>query len=102
MRPMLSVPMLVALSLLTACSSGNVRSEGDSPRLVAPAISMPAYDPYAAYHAANATTAPPIADRGGTIVKPHEPATSLDRPDYEMAPWATGASSAGATGLGDF
>ena len=31
------------------------------------------------------------ADRTGTIVKPEEPATEWSRPNYEGAPWASGA-----------
>jgi hypothetical protein len=43
---------------------------------------------------ADAIWQPPVADREGTIVKPEEPATDFDRPDYEAVPWATGAKPA--------
>src|ERR1700739_2966635 len=91
------VPLSLA-GLLAACSSGNVKSAKDYDPPEAPPVVHPTYDPYAAYGQANAIWAPPVFDRAGTAVKPHEPSTSLDRPDYEHAPWATGAagSSQGA------
>ena len=39
-----------------------------------------------------ATWTPPAFNRDGTIVKPAEPSTQDDRPRYETAPWANGAS----------
>ena len=55
-------------------------------------VQHPNYDPYSAYGESNATWRPPVADRNGTIVKPNEPSTEAERPDYEHAPWATGAA----------
>jgi hypothetical protein len=57
-----------------------------------PPVRNPVYDPYAGYGTANATWQPPVFNRDGTIVKPAEPALQADRPDYENAPWATGAA----------
>jgi hypothetical protein len=86
--------ILPVAAALSACSSGNVKTAADYDAPAAPPVLHPNYDPYAAYGQANATWQPPVADRNGTIVKPHEPSTSLDRPDYEHAPWATGAEAA--------
>lgn len=89
------VSLLVAFSaasLLAACSSGNLKSTKDNDPPAPPPVHHPTYDPYAAYGQANAIWQPPVFDRAGSIVKPHEPSTSLDRPDYEHAPWATGAA----------
>lgn len=84
---------IFSLSLsLAACSTGNVRTPDsyDAPR--PPEVAHPFYDPYASYGEANAIWRPPVIDRRGTIVKPNEPSTQGTRPDYESAPWATGAS----------
>jgi len=82
----------LAASLLAACSTGNVKSANDYSPPPAPLLRNPVYDPYAAYGAAKATWQPPVFNRDGTIVKPSEPASQADRPDYEYAPWATGAA----------
>lgn len=83
----------IGLSLqLAACASGNVRSPSSYAAVRSPTIVHPDYDPYAAYGEANATWRPPVFDRQGTIVKPSEPSTQASRPDYEHAPWATGAA----------
>ena len=50
------------------------------------------YDPYVAYGSSNATWRPPVYDRQGAIVKPAEPASQGNRPNYEGAEWATGAA----------
>jgi hypothetical protein len=94
MRPFLYVAILSSAAVLSACSSGNLKTSADYDAPAAPPVLHPNYDPYAAYGRANATWQPPVADRNGTIVKPHEPSTSLDRPDDEHAPWAIGAGSA--------
>jgi hypothetical protein len=62
-----------------------VRSQCNSTR-------QPVYNPYAPYGEANATWTPPTFNSDGTIVKPTEPSTQDDRPSYETAPWANGAS----------
>ncbi len=90
MRHFLILPLLAGI--LAACSGGNVKSAGDYHAPPAPPVGDPVYNPYAAYGEANATWQPPIFNRDGTIVKPAEPSTQDDRPSYEFAPWATGAS----------
>jgi hypothetical protein len=89
MRPLFT---FLVLATLAGCSSGNVRSANDVEAPPAPPVLHPDYDPYAAYGQANATWQPPIHDRRSTIVKPIEPSSLAGRPDYEHAPWATGAS----------
>lgn len=87
------MPLLAAvgLALLAGCASPNVKKPGDYAAAPAPAVHDKYYDPYAAYGSSNATWAPPAVDRWGTIVKPNDPSTDWTRPDYEAAPWATGA-----------
>jgi hypothetical protein len=77
---------------LTGCSNGNVHTPGSYSAPPPPPVQHPYYDPYAAYGEANATWRPAVVDRRGTIVKPSEPSTQGTRPNYESAPWATGAS----------
>ena len=84
--------LLLSLLALAACGHGNVRSAKDYRAPAAPAVREPLYNPYAAYGSANAIWQPPVFNRDGTIVKPAEPASQADRPDYEFAPWATGAA----------
>jgi len=82
--------LVLALSL-AACSSPNVKSARDYSAPRAPVVRNPLYNPNAPYGEANATWQAPVFNRDGTIVKPVEPATQSERPDYEHAPWATGA-----------
>ena len=91
MRPLLSFAILSLALALAACHSGNLESANDNAP-PAPPVQHPNYDPYSAYGQSNATWRPPVADRNGTIVKPNEPSTEAERPDYEHAPWATGAA----------
>jgi hypothetical protein len=78
---------------LVACSGGpNIKSAKHYSAPPAPPVRNPLYNPYAAYGEANATWTPPVFNRDGTITKPAEPASQSDRPEYEFAPWATGAS----------
>jgi len=92
MRRILGCFLLLALAL-TACSGGpNVKSASDYNPPPAPPVRNPLYNPYAAYGEANATWTPPVFNRDGTIMKPAEPASQSDRPEYEYAPWANGAS----------
>lgn len=86
-----SLLLILAALPLAACDHGNVRpmSSYDAPK--PPPIRNPAYDPYQPYAQANATWRPPAFNRDGTVVKPVEPSTDNGRPDYENAPWATGA-----------
>jgi hypothetical protein len=89
-----------ALALLTllpiglgACTGGpNVKSAKDYSAPAAPPVRNSLYNPYAAYGEANATWTPPVFNRDGTITKPTEPASQSDRPGYEFAHWASGAS----------
>ena len=85
---------LIAAALgLAACGSGgNIHTAKDYDAPPPPPIRHPGYNPYAAYGEANATWRPPVFDRDGTIQKPVEPSSQYLRPDYEHAPWATGAS----------
>ncbi|MBN9559353.1 MAG: hypothetical protein J0H14_01325 [Alphaproteobacteria bacterium] len=83
---------LIAVAALAACSSPNVRSASSYDAPKAPPVRQPVYNPYAPYGEANATWTPPTFNRDGTIVKPAEPSTQDDRPSYETAPWANGAS----------
>jgi hypothetical protein len=71
-RAFLLLPLLT-LSL-AACASGNIKKVSDYHPPAPPPMQNPVYD------------------RDGTIVKPTEPSTQDDRPSYETAPWATGAS----------
>jgi uncharacterized lipoprotein len=94
MRPALPVAIILAAVVLSACSTSppNVKSANDYNPPAAPPVQHPLYDPYAAYGQANATWRPPVINRDGTIVKPYDPAVDAQRPDYEHAPWATGAA----------
>jgi hypothetical protein len=92
MRPLPSLILLCLFIPLSACASGNVRTANSYTSPSSPAVSHPFYDPYAAYGEANATWRPPVFDRNGMIVKPFEPSTQGTRPDYEHAPWASGAA----------
>lgn len=87
-----SLAMAGALTLVLAgCAEGNVKTAADYHPPPPPPIAHPAYNPYAAYGEAHAIWQPPVVDRTGTIVKPEEPATEWSRPNYEGAPWASGA-----------
>lgn len=94
---------LLALTTLAACDNGNIKPASSYSAPKAPPVRNPTYDPYAAYGEANATWQPPTYNRDGTVVKPAEPASQSDRPAYELAPWATGASGGGVnTPFGTF
>lgn len=88
--------MLLAALALGACTEGNIRSAGSYSAPAAPPIKNPSYDPYASPGSANATWAPPVVNRNGTIVRPNDPASQAGRPDYEHASWATGAAGGSA------
>lgn len=88
----LFLPLICLAFPLAACSSGNVHAPADHDAPRAPTVRHPFYDPYAAYGEANATWRPSVIDRNGTVVKPVEPSTQATRPNYESAPWATGAA----------
>ncbi len=92
MRTALAVLPLIAALGLSACASGNVKSTHDYTAPEAPPVRNSIYNPYAPYGEAKATWTPPVFNRDGTIVKPAEPSSQADRPSYETAPWATGAS----------
>lgn len=87
----LSTLALLSLSL-AACNSGNLKSSRDYSAPAAPPVRQPFYDPAMTYGTANATWVAPIYNRAGTIVRPSDPGADLGRPDYERAPWATGAA----------
>jgi hypothetical protein len=88
--------LLLALTALAACDNGNIKPVSSYNAPKAPPVRNPSYNPYAAYGEANAIWQPPTYDRDGTVVKPAEPASQSDRPAYEFAPWATGASGGSA------
>jgi hypothetical protein len=94
-----AVALLILLPIgLGACTDGpNVTSAKDYTAPAAPPVRNPLYDPYAAYGETNATWTPPVFNRDGTIMKPSEPASQSDRPGYEFAPWASGASGGSQT-----
>jgi hypothetical protein len=95
--------LLLALTAVGACDNGNVKPESSYSAPPAPPVRNPTYNPYAAYGDANASWQPPTYNRDGTVVKPAEPASQSDRPAYEFAPWATGASGGSAnTPFGTF
>ena len=92
MRRALALLILLHIGL-AACTGGpNVKSAKDYSAPAAPPVRNSLYNPYAAYGEANATWTPPVFNRDGTIMKPTEPASQSDRPGYEFAPWASGAS----------
>ena len=95
MKSLLPIFPIAALAL-AGCASPNVRAANTCNAPAAPPIRNFFYDPYAAYGSANATWQPPVSDRQGTIVKPVEPASQGNRPDYEHAQWATGAAGGDA------
>ena len=88
--------VLASLSVpLAACDHGNIRPVSSYHAPKPPPVRNPSYDPNASYGEANATWLAPVYNRDGTVVKPSEPASQADRPNYEDAPWATGASGGG-------
>lgn len=93
----LFLPLLFSIPL-ASCSSGNVRTADSYDAPASPAVQHPFYDPYASYAEANAIWRPPVVDRNGTTVKPREPSTQGTRPNYESAPWATGATGGNRNG----
>ena len=91
-----NVVVALSLGILSACSSGNIKSVRDYNAPAALPVRHPYFNPYAPYGEANATWTPPVWNRNGTIVKPADPGVEIGRPPYESAPWATGASGNGA------
>ena len=87
---------LLVITALAGCDDGNIKPTTSYSAPKAPAVRNSSYNPYAAYGEANATWQPPTYNRDGTVVKPAEPASQSDRPAYEFAPWATGASGGNA------
>jgi len=92
MRCILVICLLLPLGLADCSGGPNVKSAKDYNAPPAPLVRNPLYNLYSAYGEANATWTPPVFNRDGTIMKPAEPASQSDRPEYEFAPWATGAS----------
>lgn len=91
MKPLHSIAIFAVLAL-AGCASPNLKSPNSYNAPAAPPIQQFFYNPFAPYASANATWAPPVYDRNGTIVKPVEPASQGTRPNYEHAAWAIGAS----------
>ena len=96
MRSLRNVIFTSAVVFLAACSSGNIKSARDYNAPAAPPVRQPYYNPYAPYGEANATWTPPVWNRNGTIVRLVDPGVERERPRYENAPWATGASGGSA------
>lgn len=95
---MRAIPLLLAALIpLAACDNGNIKPTSSYNAPKAPPVRNPLYNPYAAYGEANATWEPPTYNRDDTVVKPAEPASQYDRPDYEYAPWATGTRGGSAS-----
>lgn len=92
------LPLLIALALAACGKPPNLKSARDYDVPPPPPVAHPSYNPYAAYGEARATWRPPVIDRDGNIQKPVEPSSQWDRPDYENAPWATGAAASPFTG----
>jgi len=89
-KPSFLLPIAL-LASLAACSAGNVSSTASRHGPKPPPLRNGRYDPNAAYGSARATWSPPVYNRNGTIVRPDDPRTDADRPDYEHAQWASGA-----------
>ncbi len=83
---------------LAGCDSGNLKtaSAGRSPP--APPVRAPFYDPYATPGQVPATWTPPVYDRDGTIIHPHDPSVEWDFEDYQHAPWLAGKSPSAPPG----
>ena len=93
----LVLPLAGLMLALTSCHAPpNIQSASDYDPPAAPPVKHPYYDSYAAYGEANATWRPPVINRNGTIVAPADPSVAYGRPDYEHAPWATGAAGGSA------
>ena len=85
--------LTLALVSLTACDGGNVKSAKDySPPRPPHSSATRSMTPTPPTARPTLTWQPPTFNRDGTIVKPAEPSSQSDRPNYEFAPWATGAS----------
>lgn len=79
------------------CGAGpNVRAARSYTAPAAPEVRFPEYNPHAPRGEANATWRPTVASRDGNLVRPFEPSSQGDRPNYEGAPWATGATAGSA------
>lgn len=86
---------ILACATLAGCASGNLKTAADYHAPPARPVADPSFNPYAPYGSTHATWEPPVLDRWQTIVKPNDPSVTLTRPDYEAAPWATGAKGSG-------
>ncbi len=91
----LILPTLL-LTILAACSGGNVETASNYHAPAAPPLDHPYYDPTAPYGSARAVWQPTVYNRNGTIVSPADPNVTVGRPDYEHAGWATGAAGGSA------
>jgi hypothetical protein len=96
MRPSTFAAITALCLILAACSDGNLRSPSDYNAPAAPTGRQSEYDPFARPGSSNATWMPPIINRNGTIVRPYDPGVTVGRPDYEHAPWASGAAGGSA------
>lgn len=93
----IDVVVILLIGAVAGCSNGNLRSPSSYNAPRAPTVQQPSYDPYVSAGTANATWAPPVINRNATIVRPYDPGVMVGRPDYESAPWATGAAGGSVT-----
>ncbi len=73
------LPCTALLLALAGCNSGNLKTASaySSPPH-APPVRAPLYDPYAMPGQVPATWMPPVYDREGTIIRPHDPSVEWD------------------------
>ena len=86
------------LLALAGCDSGNLKTVSAGNPLLGPTVRVPFYDPYAVPGQVPATWVPPVYDREGTIVRPHDPLIEWDFEDYQHAPWLAGKSRSAPAG----
>ena len=93
------LPCTALLLALAGCNSGNLKTASaySSPPH-APPVRAPLYDPYAMPGQVPATWMPPVYDREGTIIRPHDPSVEWDFEDYQYAPWLAGKSRSAPPG----
>lgn len=97
-RPVPCTTLLLAVLALAGCDNGNLKTASASKAPSAPSVRVPFFDPYASPGQVPATWVPPVYDRNGTIVRPHDPSIEWDFENYQHAPWLTGRSRAAPAG----
>ncbi len=89
---------MALLLALAGCDSGNLKAVSAGRFSPAPPLRAPFYDPYATPGQVPATWVPPVYDREGTIIRPHDPLVEWDFEDYQHAPWLAGRSRSAPPG----